>query len=159
MIDLKCKEIQDKQDALDRVELENRIRRRIITRMHLETQTNDNALRKLQQENDDRIFRDEQMRMLAEQDRLELLSNERQRLKRIEHQRTVRQLIADREAQRCSDVFKVIQEHQDYLALEKRRFVHPIGNSTIFPFEIHLILLFVCVCVCVSDKNCSKKNG
>lgn len=131
MIDLKCKEMQDKQDVLDRVELENRIRRRIITRMHLETQTQDNNLRKLQQENDDRIFREEQMRLLAEQDRLELLSNERQRLKRIEHQRTVRQLIADREAQRCSEVFRVIQEHQDYLAQEKRRFVHTIGNPNL----------------------------
>lgn len=121
MIDLKCKEIQEKQDMLDRVELENRIRRRIITKMHLETQRRDNQLRKLQQEDDDKIFREEQLRLLAERDRLELLSNERQRAKRIEHQRAVRQLMADREAQRYSEVFEIIQEHQDHLAQEKRR--------------------------------------
>lgn len=132
MIDLKCKEIQDRQDVLDRVELENRIRRRIVTKMYLETQKHDNQLRKLQQDDDDRLFREEQMRLLAERDRLNLLSNERQRLKRIEHQRAVRQLIADREAQRHSEVFKIVQEHQDYLARERRRFA--LTSATLIVF-------------------------
>lgn len=127
MIDLKCKEIQDKQDILDRIELENKIRRRIMTKMHLENQRRDNQLRLLRQQDDDKHFRDEQLRLLAERDRLELLSNERQRVKRIEHQRAVRQLMADRDAQRYNEVFQIIQEHQNYLAQEKRRCVHVDG--------------------------------
>lgn len=145
MIVLKCKEIQDKQEILDRVELENRIRRRMITKMHLESQRQDNQLRKLQQEEDDRVFREKQMRLLAERDRLELLSNERQRLKKIEHQRAVRQLMADREARRSTEVFKMIQEHQGYLAQEKRRLARASG--------VHWLVIFTPISFAFQTRN------
>lgn len=108
---------------MDRKQLEDRIRQRMKTKMELEIQLKEIEMRRLQRQQDEERFRTKQLEMLAEQDRLELLTKERQRLKKQEHFKLVREMLTAREATRNAEIFDLVQEHSDLMALEKRRFV------------------------------------
>lgn len=123
LIDLKCKEVHEKQLLLDRKELEAKIRQRLKAKLELENQLADIEMRRLQSKQQDEQFRIEQLRLLAEQDRLELLTKEKQRIKKQEHHRRVRELLTAREDARHAEVFDLVREQNELMALEKRRFV------------------------------------
>ena len=113
--------MQEKQEQIDRKTLEEKLRLRIENRMQLENQLQENRIRKLQQQDEDDLFRVEQMKLLAEQDKLELLSNEKRRLKIMEHHRAVRELIAERKAKRQCEIMELIKSHEKDARSERRR--------------------------------------
>lgn len=124
LIELKCEEVHGKQLLFDRKQLEDQIRKRLNTKFGLETQIKEIDMRRLQRKQEDDQFRDEQLRQLAEQDRLELLTKERKRIKKQEHYRRVREMLQAREEARHAAIFDLIQGRSELMALEKRRFVH-----------------------------------
>lgn len=109
--------------VIDRKKLEDGIRQRLKTRLELEEQLKDIGMRKLQRKEEDERFRIEQLKLLAEQDRLEILTKEKQRVKKLEHQRLVREMLTAREDARNAEIFDLVKEHNASMALEKRRFV------------------------------------
>lgn len=123
LVDLQCEELRDKQRIRDRAELEQKIRSNLLARMQLDEQMYDIELRKLQQQDDDKQYRLEQLRILADNDQLELLSNEKKRLKKLEHHRSVRQMLEEREAKRNLEIFDMMKEHENCIEQERRRFV------------------------------------
>lgn len=112
--------------VIDRKKLEDGIRQRLKTRLELEEQLKDIGMRKLQRKEEDERFRIEQLKLLAEQDRLEILTKEKQRVKKLEHQRLVREMLTAREDARNAEIFDLVKEHNASMALEKRRFVFNI---------------------------------
>lgn len=124
LIDLKCKEVHEKQLLLDRTKLEARIRQRLKTKLELENQLADIEMRRLQSKQADEQFRAEQLQLLAEQDRLDMLTKEKQQIKKQEHYRRVREILTAREDARHAEVFDLVREQNELMALEKRRFVH-----------------------------------
>lgn len=121
LIEINSKEIQEKQIIRDRQQLVEKIRQRIRTKFELEKQIEDLEMRRMQRKDEEEKFRLDQLNLLAEQDRLEMLTKERQRVKRHEHHRIVRELLADRERARSAEVVELIQEQNEIIAMEKRR--------------------------------------
>lgn len=134
LIDLKCREVHEKQLLLDRKELEERIRQQLKTKLELENQLKEIQMERLQRKEEEDQFRTVQLELLAEQDRLEILTKEKQRAKKHEHYRLVREMLAAREAARNAQLFDLVREHNELIVLEKRRFVQ--------------ILLAVLMCFC-----------
>lgn len=142
LIELKCKELHEKQLVLDRKQLEDRIRQRLKTKLELEHQLKDIEIKRLQQKEKEDQFRIEQLKMLAEQDRLEMLTKEKQRIKKQEHHRLVREMLTAREDARNVEIFELLQEHSELMALERRRF---LSNYILISYIFSLIFVF-CVC-------------
>lgn len=121
LIDLKCKEVHEKQLLRDRKELEARIRQELKAKLELENQLSEIEMRRLQSKQEEERFRLEQLQLLAEQDRLETLTKEKQRIKKQEHYRRVREILTTREHARNAEVFDLVREQNELLALERRR--------------------------------------
>lgn len=124
LIDLKCKEVHEKQLLRDRKELEARIRQQMKAKLELENQLAEIEMHRLQSKQEDEQFRSEQLQLLAEQDRLDMLTKEKQRIKKQEHHRRVREILTAREDARHAEIFDLVREQNEWMALEKRRFVH-----------------------------------
>lgn len=121
LIEIKSKELQEKQIIFDRQQLAEKIRQRMRTKFELEKQIQDLEMRRMQRKDEEEQFRCSQLKLLAEQDRLDMLTKERQRVKKHEHHRIVRELLADRERARSAEVVELIQEQNEIIAMEKRR--------------------------------------
>lgn len=121
LIDLKCKEVHEKQLLLDRKQLEERIRQQVKTKMELEDQLKEIEIRRLNRKDDEEQFRLDQLRLLAEKDRLDVLTKEKQRIKKQEHYRVVREMLDAREEARNAEMFDHVRQHNELMALEKRR--------------------------------------
>lgn len=121
LIELKAHELEEKQIFLDRAKLEEEIRQRLNVKLGLEEQMHGIELRRMQRANEEEEFRLEQKRLLAEQDRLDLLTREAQRNKKLEHQQQMRALLEKRETSRKAQIAQLIREHDELMALEKRR--------------------------------------
>lgn len=134
LIELKCKELHEKQLKLDKKQLEDRIRQRLKTKFELDHQLKDIEMKRMQKKEEEEQFRAEQLRLLAEQDRIEMLTKERQRVKKQEHHRLVRQMLTAREEARNAEIFELVQEHNEFMAIEKRRLV---------PYIWHFRKLFI----------------
>lgn len=119
---MKHAEIEEQLDRREREELEQNIRRRVQTRLDLDRQKQEMALRKLQEEDDMKAYRAEQLRLLAEQDKLELMTNEKKRLKLAEHNRAVRQLMDERKQKRDAEYLAMMQAHEADVEWDKRRY-------------------------------------
>lgn len=128
LIELKCKEVHEKQLLIDRKQLEDRIRQRLKTKFELENQLKEIEMKQLQRKEEDDQFRAKQLELLAERDRLEQLTKERQRVKKQEHYKLVRDMLTAREAARNAEIFDLIQEQNELLALERRRFERTLHN-------------------------------
>ncbi|XP_031620262.1 meiosis-specific nuclear structural protein 1 [Contarinia nasturtii] len=121
LIELKCKEVHEKQLVLDRKQLEDRIRQQMKAKLELENQLKEIEMRRLHRKQNEDRFREDQLKRLAEQDRLELLTKERQRVKKQEHYRIVREMLTAREDARNAEIFDLIQEQNELFQNEKRR--------------------------------------
>lgn len=153
LIELKCKELHEKQLIMDRKQLEDRIRQRLKAKMELQNQLKEIEMRRLQRQQEEDQFRTKQLEMLAEQDRLELLTKERQRVKKQEHYKLVREMLTAREAARNAEIFDFVQQHNELLALEKRRFVPQFFlENKEFSFHKPNSFMF-------TDKKSSELNG
>lgn len=121
LIELKARELEEKQISLDRKQLEDSIRKQIYAKMALEEQIRDLEMRRLQRKQEEEQFRIEQLKLFAEEDRLELLTREKQRIKKQEHHQRLRELLAKRKAAREAEIIDLIQERNEIIAMEKRR--------------------------------------
>lgn len=118
---MKFEEIQDQEDRRAREALEHRIRVHMQTRLELDKQKQEIAMRKLQEDDDLKQYRIDEMRRLAEQDKLEILTNEKKRQKLAEHNRRVRELIEERKRKRDAEYLALKQAHEADSSSEKRR--------------------------------------
>lgn len=119
---------------------------RLKTRLELEEQRKENYMRRLQQRDDDEKFRMEQLRLLADSDKLEQLSNEKKRQKQLEHYKMVRQLIEERKARRDAELLKIIQENEEEIQIEKRRYLAMFLKYVPF-FNVMANFFLMCVSV------------
>ncbi|KAL9695965.1 hypothetical protein quinque_015250 [Culex quinquefasciatus] len=77
--------------------------------------------RRKQQEDEDRRFKEEQLKLWAERDRLDQLSNEKRRLKLMEHRRAIQELLEERRQRRADEVKELMQMQSLFEQEEKRR--------------------------------------
>lgn len=104
---------KDEQEVLRfRKELEEKIRLRIETRLSLDMQRANNQLKKDNEAAEERAFMEDQMKHLAEKDKLEQLSNENRRRKQLEHRQAVRDLIDIRRAERVQKMSEMVKEQE-----------------------------------------------
>lgn len=141
LIELKCKEVHEKQLVLDRKQLEDRIRQQLKAKLELENQLKEIEMRQLQRKQNEDRFREEQLKRLAEEDRLEMLTKERQRVKKQEHYRLVREMLTAREDARNAQIFDLIQDQNELMALEKRR----SDLTNIISIFLNKIILIICL--------------
>lgn len=152
LIDLKCKEVHENQLVLDRKQLEDRIRQRLKTKLELENQLKEIQMERLQRKEEDEQFRTVQLKLLAEQDRLEILTKEKQRAKKLEHYRLVREMLDAREVARNAQIFDLVREHNELIVLEKRRFV------SIFCYG-RVLMCFLSIIIIIKFLNCTDKKS
>lgn len=104
---------KDEQEVLRfRKELEEKIRIRIETRLALDMQRANNQLKKDTEAAEERAFMEDQMKHLAEKDKLDQLSNENRRRKQMEHRQAVRELIEIRRAKRVQKMSDMVKEQE-----------------------------------------------
>lgn len=115
---------KDEQEVLRfRKELEEKIRLRIETRLSLDMQRANNQLKKDNEAAQERAFMDDQMKHLAEKDKLEQLSNENRRRKQLEHRQAVRDLIDIRRAERVQKMSEMVKEQELMQHEKEHRYV------------------------------------
>lgn len=83
--------------------MEIELRRRIETRLVLDQQRQDNQFRFMKEQEEDHAFFLETMKVLAEKDKLDQLSNERRRQKQMDHRREIQELLELRKSKRVAE--------------------------------------------------------
>lgn len=106
---------------MDRKQIEEDIRRRLNAKLALEEQMRDIELRQAQRAFEEEAFRVEQQKLLVERDRIESLTRDAQRIKKLEHQQKMRELLEKRELTRKAQIMQLIEEQNELMAMEKRR--------------------------------------
>lgn len=89
--------------------MEKELRRRIETRFILNQQKLDNLKRKEEQDEEDRIYRQEQLRQFAERDRIDQLSQDAQKRKKLEHRKEIQDCLEKRRLQKAVEMAQLIQ--------------------------------------------------
>lgn len=132
--------MHEKQLELDRKKLEDRIRHQLKGKFELECQLKDMEKEKLLEKSKEEQFRTEQLQILAEKDHLDMLTKERQRVKKQEHYHVVREMLKAKEADRAAHIARLVEEENEIIALEKRRYI----SKKITIFEItHIFYKFL----------------
>ena len=101
--------------------MEYRFRVRVETRLALEEQLIDQKRRRDLDAQEDRIFREKQLEMLAERDKIDQLSDEKRRRKMAEHRRAIHEMLEERKAQRVENLAKEMESRSQAEAEEKRK--------------------------------------
>lgn len=83
-----------------REQLEHRFRVRVETRLALEEQLMDQQRRKELEAKEDALFREKQLQMFAERDKIDQMSDEKRRRKMAEHRKAIQELLEERKQQR-----------------------------------------------------------
>ncbi|EDS27919.1 kinectin [Culex quinquefasciatus] len=99
----------------------SQLRKRIEARLGIERQLVEIECRRKQQEDEDRRFKEDQLKLWAERDRLDQLSNEKRRLKLMEHRRAIQELLEERRQRRADEVKELMQMQSLFEQEEKRR--------------------------------------
>lgn len=111
IVDLNIKELQEREEKRLREKLEEQLRQRVQVRLELEKQREFKWIRQQQEKEEERLYKEEQLRILAENDRLELLSNDLKRRKQIEHRKAVEALWGLRRQQKAKEIKDAKQKH------------------------------------------------
>lgn len=114
-------EQNEKVEQKIRDDLERRFRIRVETRIALEEQLIDRQKRREQEAQDDKLFWEKQMEMLAERDKIDQLSNEKRRRKMAEHRRAIHDMLDERKAQRAIDILNEMKQRDLDQQREKRK--------------------------------------
>lgn len=120
MVELNMKELAERETKRLRKDLEEKLRKRVQNRLELEKQREFIWIRQQQEKEEDRMFKEEQLRIMAEDDRLELLSNEMKRRKQMEHRKAVEELLEARRKQRIRAVTEAKTRHDEEIREAKR---------------------------------------
>lgn len=110
---LKVEEMQEQMEIHDRTEMERKFRLRLATRLQQDEQRQQNILLRLQNQQDDRQYRIDQLERLAEIDKIEQLTAEKRRQKIAEHHKCVREEIERRKKRRDQEIVELVQAQQD----------------------------------------------
>lgn len=116
-------EENEKIEEQIRKKLEFQLRQRIEARLILEQQLMDQKQRKERDENDEKIYWEKQLQMLAERDKIEQLSNEKKRRKILEHRKAVQEMLEQRKLQRIEEMATEIKMREIEEENEKRKYV------------------------------------
>lgn len=114
-------EQNEKIEEQIREQLEYRFRVRVETRLALEEQLLDQHRIKDAAAQEDRIFREKQLEMLAERDKLEQMSDEKRRRKMAEHRKATHEMMEGRKLERAENLAKELQERGQEQEMEKRK--------------------------------------
>jgi hypothetical protein len=114
-------EMDDRLEKQLMKDLEEQLRRRIQIRLDLDRQKYEIACRKENEAELDRLFRDEQMRELAERDKLDQLSDEKRRRKLMEHRRAVQEVLEEKRQRRLKQMGQELKEREEQERQEKRK--------------------------------------
>lgn len=114
-------EQNEKVEEKIREQLEYRFRVRVETRLALEAQLVDQHQRRELEAQEDRIFREKQLEMLAERDKLDQMSNEKRRRKLTEHRKATHEMLEERKLQRAENLAKELQQRDHDQEQEKRK--------------------------------------
>lgn len=120
MVELNMKELAKKEEIRLRKQLEDQLRKRVLVRLELQKQRESRWIRQEQEREEEKMFKEEQLRQMAEADRLELLSNEMRRRKQVEHRRAVEKLLQDRKEGRIKEMNDAKKKHSEELQDAKR---------------------------------------
>lgn len=96
-----------------RIDLERKVRQRLEAAIQLHEQRAERERRVRQEQKNDRDFRRRQMDELAERDKIEQLSNERRRLKIVEHNRIVQQLLLTKRNENAEALMRKLDEKRE----------------------------------------------
>jgi hypothetical protein len=99
------------------------LRARIEVRLALEQQRRDQGFSKHREEEENRKFYEEQLKLLAEKDKLYQLSDEKRRKKMIQHRKDIEALIKVRQEKRATNVMGAVSSNEQELKEEQRRLV------------------------------------
>lgn len=119
--DLYAFEMSEKEDEITRKKIEQQFRKRIETRLALERQLMEQyyiAQKKIQT---DKEFKDEQMNLMAERDRIDQLTNERRRQKIIDHRREILEMLEERKVKKAQDLAESVKIQQLHEKEEQRK--------------------------------------
>lgn len=99
------------------------MRQRIEARLILEQQLMDQKKRKEREENDEKLFCEKQLQMLAERDKIEQLSNEKRRRKILEHRKAIQEMLEQRKLERVEAMATEIRMREIEEEDKKRKYV------------------------------------
>lgn len=103
-----------------RRQLEEKVRKRVEARIALDMQRANNQLKADIEAEENRRFAEEQMKYLAEKDKLDQLSNEKRRRKQIEHKKAIREIIEQRKIERAERMAAMVKSHEEELREEEK---------------------------------------
>lgn len=114
-------EQNEKNEEKLRKHLEYRFRVRVETRLALENQLREQQEKKTDQAKEDEIFREKQLKMWAERDKLEQMSDEKKRRKMTEYRKSVKEILDQRKSQRIESACEEIRQCKVEEEIEKRK--------------------------------------
>lgn len=122
LLELLEEERKAKEDVKYRQSIEKQLKEREQMRLELEIYRRDLAIqRERQLQEEERQMREDYLRQMAEQDKLEQLSNEKRRRKVIEHNKALREMIEVRRQYRTEEMAARIADFEKDLNSEKQR--------------------------------------
>ncbi|XP_013107597.1 trichohyalin [Stomoxys calcitrans] len=122
LISLLIEERKAKEDLKYRQNIERKIREQGAIKSQLEAYRKEIAAQKqLKLQEEEKRIREEFMRQMAEQDKLDQLSDEKRRRKVMEHNKALREMIELRRSQRAEEIAERISEYGRLLKTEQRR--------------------------------------
>lgn len=109
LTELRALENEEFEEERARAQIEKELRRRIEMRFILEEQKRESIQKKKYQEEEDRLFREETMKQLAERDKIEQLSIEAKRRKKLEHRKEIEECLEQRRLQKAEEMARLVQ--------------------------------------------------
>ncbi|XP_065084736.1 meiosis-specific nuclear structural protein 1 [Ochlerotatus camptorhynchus] len=119
--DLYAAELDERQEDRIQRDLEQQLRKRIEARLGLERQLTEIECRRQREADEERKFKEDQLKLWAERDRIDQMTNEKRRLKLMEHRRAIQELLEDRKRQRADQIKELMQQQTMFEQQEKRR--------------------------------------
>ncbi|XP_019531927.2 meiosis-specific nuclear structural protein 1 [Aedes albopictus] len=119
--DIYAAELDERQEDRIQRDLEQQLRQRIEARLGLERQLSEIECRRQREADEERKFKEDQLKLWAERDRIDQMTNEKRRLKLAEHRRAIQELLEDRKRRRADEVKQLMQQQSMFEQEEKRR--------------------------------------
>lgn len=104
-----------------RQQIEYRFRIRVETRLALEEQLNDQQFRKESEKREGQNYREKQLALWAERDKIDQLSDEKRRKKMAEYRRAIHEIIEQKKQQRVENLATELQVRNSEQEQEKRK--------------------------------------
>lgn len=114
-------EQNEKNDEKILQQLEYRFRVRVETRLALEDQMREQKQRKEAEVQKDKVYQETQMKLWAERDKLEQLSDEKRRRKMAEYRKAIKAILDERKAQRVEEMCEEVKQREIERETERRK--------------------------------------